>query len=244
MKTLPARALRGGPGRRRRRAPAVLAASPCRCAGRPLAALATLQVTWIYNEFFWATVLMQTGDKFPITSSLNNLRGQFFTDYNLLSAGSVLVAHPRPGGVLRAAEAVRRRPDPRRDQGMSHDGHAADLRAGEVSLVLDARAGTGGAAAAGAALGADLGAAARRRRPGRARWSRRRRPAPSTGRVRLTAAALPGRRLVGRPGLAGHRPTAAAGRRGSWSGRSSWPTDGTLRGRRRAGDDPTPGWSW
>ena len=40
----------------------------------PLAALATLQVTWIYNEFFWATVLIQTGDKFPITSSLNNLK--------------------------------------------------------------------------------------------------------------------------------------------------------------------------
>jgi len=60
----------------------------------PLAALATLEVTWIYNEFFWATVLMQSGDKFPITSSLNNLRGQFFTDYNLLSAGSILVAIP------------------------------------------------------------------------------------------------------------------------------------------------------
>ncbi len=60
----------------------------------PLAALATLQVTWIYNEFFWATVLLQSGDKFPITSSLNNLKGQFFVDYNLLSAGSVLVALP------------------------------------------------------------------------------------------------------------------------------------------------------
>lgn len=60
----------------------------------PLAALATLQVTWIYNEFFWATVLLQSGDKFPITSSLNSLQGQFFTDYNLLSAGSVLVMLP------------------------------------------------------------------------------------------------------------------------------------------------------
>ncbi|HEV2872134.1 MAG TPA: carbohydrate ABC transporter permease [Actinomycetota bacterium] len=59
-----------------------------------LAALATLQVTWIYNEVFWATVLMQSGDKFPITSSLTNLRGQFFTDYNLLSAGSVIIAIP------------------------------------------------------------------------------------------------------------------------------------------------------
>jgi len=57
----------------------------------PLAALAT---TWIYNEFFWATVLLQQGDKFPVTSSLNNLRGQFFTDNNLVAAGSVLVALP------------------------------------------------------------------------------------------------------------------------------------------------------
>ncbi|WP_296136096.1 carbohydrate ABC transporter permease [uncultured Tessaracoccus sp.] len=60
----------------------------------PLAALGTLQVAWIYNEFFWATVLMQSGDKFPVTSSLNNLKGSFFTDYNLLSAGSILAALP------------------------------------------------------------------------------------------------------------------------------------------------------
>jgi multiple sugar transport system permease protein len=60
----------------------------------PLAALATLEVTWVYNEFFWATVLMQTGSKFPVTSSLNNLRGEFFTDLNLVSAGSVIVAIP------------------------------------------------------------------------------------------------------------------------------------------------------
>ncbi|MCB0908159.1 MAG: carbohydrate ABC transporter permease [Nocardioidaceae bacterium] len=59
-----------------------------------LAALATLEVTWIYNEFFWATVLLQRSDKFPITSALNNLRGQFFTDTNLVAAGSVLVAMP------------------------------------------------------------------------------------------------------------------------------------------------------
>jgi multiple sugar transport system permease protein len=59
-----------------------------------LAALAVLQTTWVYNEFFWATVLIQDFKKLPITSSLNNLRGQFFVDYNLLSAGSVLVALP------------------------------------------------------------------------------------------------------------------------------------------------------
>jgi len=59
-----------------------------------LAALAVLEVTWIYNEFFWATVLIQRSDKYPITSALNNLRGQFFTDTNLVAAGSVLVALP------------------------------------------------------------------------------------------------------------------------------------------------------
>ena len=59
-----------------------------------LAALAVLEVTWIYNEFFWATVLVSRGDKYPITSALNNLRGQFFTDTNLVAAGSVMVALP------------------------------------------------------------------------------------------------------------------------------------------------------
>jgi multiple sugar transport system permease protein len=60
----------------------------------PLAALATLEITWIYNEFFWATVLLQSGNKFPVTSSLNNLRGEFFTNLNLVAAGSVIVAIP------------------------------------------------------------------------------------------------------------------------------------------------------
>jgi multiple sugar transport system permease protein len=60
-----------------------------------LAALATLQVTWVYNDFFWALVLMSgKGAKMPITSALNNLKGQYFTDFNLLAAGAVLVAIP------------------------------------------------------------------------------------------------------------------------------------------------------
>ncbi len=59
-----------------------------------LAALATLETTWIYNEFFWATVLLQNGDKFPITSSLTNLAGTFFSDNNLVSAGSIIIALP------------------------------------------------------------------------------------------------------------------------------------------------------
>jgi multiple sugar transport system permease protein len=59
-----------------------------------LAAMATLLFTFIYNDFFWALVLMKTGDKRPITSALNNLQGQFFTNYNLLAAGALLAAVP------------------------------------------------------------------------------------------------------------------------------------------------------
>ena len=58
------------------------------------AALAVLEFTWIYNDFFWAVVLMSTGDKRPITSSLTNLSGQYFTDNNLIAAAAVLVALP------------------------------------------------------------------------------------------------------------------------------------------------------
>ena len=59
-----------------------------------LAALATLEFTWIYNDFLWAIVLVQSGDKRPITSALAQLQGQFFTDYHLLAAGAMIVALP------------------------------------------------------------------------------------------------------------------------------------------------------
>ncbi len=59
-----------------------------------LAALGTLQFTWIYNDFFWARVLMASGDKRPITSALDSLQGLYFTDNNLIAAGSVLAAIP------------------------------------------------------------------------------------------------------------------------------------------------------
>ncbi|HET7026715.1 MAG TPA: carbohydrate ABC transporter permease, partial [Candidatus Limnocylindrales bacterium] len=59
-----------------------------------LAALATLEFTFIYNDFFWALILISTGNKRPITSALNNLQGLFFSNTNLLAAGSLLIAIP------------------------------------------------------------------------------------------------------------------------------------------------------
>lgn len=59
-----------------------------------LAALATLEFTFMYNDFFWALTLMFTGSKLPVTTALNNLKGEFFIDNNLVAAGAVLVAIP------------------------------------------------------------------------------------------------------------------------------------------------------
>lgn len=60
----------------------------------PLASLAVLMTTWIYNDFFWALVLMSKDSKRPITSALGRLQGEFVTDYNLLAAGAMIAALP------------------------------------------------------------------------------------------------------------------------------------------------------
>jgi multiple sugar transport system permease protein len=59
-----------------------------------LAALATLEFTFIYNDFFWGLLLLKDGDRRAITAALNNIQGQFFTDINLLAAGALLAAVP------------------------------------------------------------------------------------------------------------------------------------------------------
>ncbi|HUG48500.1 MAG TPA: carbohydrate ABC transporter permease [Candidatus Limnocylindria bacterium] len=59
-----------------------------------IAALATLEATWIYNDFLWALVLMQTADKRPVTTALANLSGEFFTDHNVVAATAMLIALP------------------------------------------------------------------------------------------------------------------------------------------------------
>ncbi|OLB81872.1 MAG: ABC transporter permease [Actinobacteria bacterium 13_2_20CM_2_71_6] len=59
-----------------------------------LGALATLEFIWVYNDFFWALVLMQSGDRRPVTSALADLHGVYFVDNNLVAAGALLVALP------------------------------------------------------------------------------------------------------------------------------------------------------
>lgn len=59
-----------------------------------LAALATLEFTWLYNDFFWGSVLLNQGGERPITSSIAVLNGQYASDYNLIAAASMMIALP------------------------------------------------------------------------------------------------------------------------------------------------------
>jgi len=59
-----------------------------------LAALATLEFTWLYNDFFWGANLLNQGAERPITSSIAVLNGQYATDYNLIAAASIMIALP------------------------------------------------------------------------------------------------------------------------------------------------------
>ncbi len=58
------------------------------------AALGTLEVIWIYNDFFWPLLFIQSGDRLPLTTGLNNLQGQFISNYNLLAAGAMITVIP------------------------------------------------------------------------------------------------------------------------------------------------------
>jgi multiple sugar transport system permease protein len=59
-----------------------------------LAALGTLEVIFVYNDFFWPLLFIQSGDRLPITTGIKNLQGQFFSDYNLIAAGATFTIIP------------------------------------------------------------------------------------------------------------------------------------------------------
>lgn len=59
-----------------------------------LAALSTLLFTWIWNDYLWALILIQTDELKPITTALENLKGQWVASYNLQSAGAIIAAIP------------------------------------------------------------------------------------------------------------------------------------------------------
>jgi multiple sugar transport system permease protein len=59
-----------------------------------IAALCVLIFTFIWNDFFWATVLIQDDASLPITVGVRTLNGEFVQQWHLVSAASLLAAVP------------------------------------------------------------------------------------------------------------------------------------------------------
>lgn len=59
-----------------------------------LAAIATLEFTWIFNDYLWAIVLLRSDDLKPITAGLATLQGQYVTDWPVIVAGALLGTIP------------------------------------------------------------------------------------------------------------------------------------------------------
>lgn len=59
-----------------------------------IAALAVLIFTFVWNDYFWALVLVQGGHALPVTAGLHSLNGQWVAVWNLVSAASLITALP------------------------------------------------------------------------------------------------------------------------------------------------------
>ena len=59
-----------------------------------IAALSVLVFTFVWNDYFWATVLVQGQHAMPVTAGLYSLNGQWVAAWHLVSAGSIVAALP------------------------------------------------------------------------------------------------------------------------------------------------------
>ena len=59
-----------------------------------LAALGALATTWIFNDLIWAITVLRTEAKLPVTAALLNLQGGYVSNWNVVSAASVVAAVP------------------------------------------------------------------------------------------------------------------------------------------------------
>jgi multiple sugar transport system permease protein len=59
-----------------------------------LAAVPVLVFTFVWNDYFWALVLVQSDAVRPVTAGLQALRGMWIASWQLMSAGALLAALP------------------------------------------------------------------------------------------------------------------------------------------------------
>ena len=55
------------------------------------AAIAVLQFMWVWNDFFFAQILMYSQDQLLATQRVTRLAGQFYSPWDLMSAASIIV---------------------------------------------------------------------------------------------------------------------------------------------------------
>lgn len=59
-----------------------------------IAALSVLIFTFIWNDYFWALILVQSDEVRPVTAGISALMGQWLASWQLISAGSIIAALP------------------------------------------------------------------------------------------------------------------------------------------------------
>ena len=59
-----------------------------------IAALSVLIFTFIWNDYFWATIMAQSVDVRPVTAGMNELKGQYKVAWELITAASIVAALP------------------------------------------------------------------------------------------------------------------------------------------------------
>jgi multiple sugar transport system permease protein len=59
-----------------------------------MASLATLEFTWVFNDYIWALILVSKQELLPVTAGLATLRGQYTTDWPVITAGALLSTIP------------------------------------------------------------------------------------------------------------------------------------------------------
>lgn len=59
-----------------------------------IAAVATLEFTWIFNDYLWSIVLLRSDNLKPVTAGLAALQGQYVMDWTVITAGALLATVP------------------------------------------------------------------------------------------------------------------------------------------------------
>ncbi|MBB6478766.1 carbohydrate ABC transporter permease [Spirochaeta isovalerica] len=59
-----------------------------------MAAIATLEFTWIFNDYIWPLILVRTDRLMPVTAGLAILQGQYIMDWTVIISGALIGTIP------------------------------------------------------------------------------------------------------------------------------------------------------